>query len=169
MNERIKKLRKALDLTQQAFADRIGTTQNSLAGYETGRRNPSSSVINNICKEFHVNEEWLRTGSGGMFQKLSRDAEIEEFVNNVLRDESAEFKRRLIAALAHLDAAGWDALEQLIEEMSRSHEQPADQHTIWEAEADEFAAIAREQFLSEKLRESQALSAKESGGPGGVA
>ena len=49
-NERIKKLRKALDLTQAEFASRIGTTQNSLAGYETGRRNPSSSVVNNICK-----------------------------------------------------------------------------------------------------------------------
>lgn len=68
MNTRIKKLRKSLDLTQQEFASRIGTTANVLTNYETGRRNPSSSVINNICKTFKVNEEWLRTGGGEMFQ-----------------------------------------------------------------------------------------------------
>lgn len=67
LGERIKKLRKALDLTQQQFADRIGSTQNVLANYETGRRNPSSSVVNNICKTFNVREEWLRTGEGEMF------------------------------------------------------------------------------------------------------
>lgn len=68
MNTRIKKLRKSLDLTQQEFASRIGTTANVLTNYETGRRSPSSSVINNICKTFKVNEEWLRTGGGEMFQ-----------------------------------------------------------------------------------------------------
>lgn len=66
LGERIKKLRKALDLTQQQFAEKIGSTQNALTGYETGRRNPSSSVINNICKTFDVSESWLRTGDGEM-------------------------------------------------------------------------------------------------------
>lgn len=74
LGERIKKARKALDLTQQKFADQIGTTQNALTGYETGRRNPSSSVINNICKTFDVNEEWLRTGKGEMFNAKSSAA-----------------------------------------------------------------------------------------------
>jgi len=67
LGERIKKLRKALDLTQQEFANRIGTSANVLTNYETGRRNPSSSVINNICKTFDVSEKWLRTGEGEMF------------------------------------------------------------------------------------------------------
>jgi HTH-type transcriptional regulator / antitoxin PezA len=67
MKDRIKKIRKDLDLTQQTFAEKIGTTANVLTNYETGRRNPSSSVINNMCKTFNVNEEWLRTGEGDMF------------------------------------------------------------------------------------------------------
>jgi len=67
LGERIKKLRKALDLTQQEFANRIGTSANVLTNYETGRRNPSNSVINNICKTFDVSETWLRTGDGEMF------------------------------------------------------------------------------------------------------
>lgn len=67
MNERIKKLRRALDLTQQEFAARIGSVQNTITGYETGRRVPSNQVISLICKEFGANEDWLRTGEGEMF------------------------------------------------------------------------------------------------------
>lgn len=67
LGERIKNLRKSESLTQQLFAEKIGSTQNVLANYESGRRNPSSSVINNICKTFNVSEVWLRTGKGEMF------------------------------------------------------------------------------------------------------
>lgn len=67
MKDRLKKLRKELDLTQTEFAERIGSVQNTITGYESGRRNPSNPVIASICKEFNVNEEWLRTGDGEMF------------------------------------------------------------------------------------------------------
>lgn len=81
MDERLKKLRKALDLTQTEFAERIGTVQNTITGYESGRRNPSSAVINNICKEFNVNEEWLRNGTGEMFKPDPCDA-LDELAKN---------------------------------------------------------------------------------------
>lgn len=67
MKERLKKLRRELDLTQTEFAERIGSVQNTITGYESGRRNPSNPVIASICKEFNVNEKWLRTGNGEMF------------------------------------------------------------------------------------------------------
>lgn len=67
MNERLKKLRKKLDITQQEFADRIGIKRNSFANYETGRNKPIDAIIKSICREFNVNEEWLRTGIGEMF------------------------------------------------------------------------------------------------------
>lgn len=67
MKERLKKLRKTLDLTQQAFADKIGMKQNTIAQYEMGRTNPSDAIIFSICREFGVNEEWLRNGTGDMF------------------------------------------------------------------------------------------------------
>ena len=68
MHDRIKKLRKALDLTQQEFADRIGIKRNTIANYETGRNDPIDSVISLICREFNVNEKWLRFGDGEMFK-----------------------------------------------------------------------------------------------------
>lgn len=72
MHERIKKLRKALDLTQQEFADRIGIKRNTIANYETGRNNPVDSIISLICREFNVDENWLRTGNGNMFRQDSQ-------------------------------------------------------------------------------------------------
>ena len=68
MDKRLKKLRKALDLTQSAFADRIGMKQNTIATYEMGRSVPSDQAIRSICREFDVNEEWLRNGAGEMFK-----------------------------------------------------------------------------------------------------
>ena len=67
MNERIKEVRKALHLTQAAFAGRVGVKQQTIAMLEAGNSNPSEQLINGICREFRVNEEWLRTGAGDMF------------------------------------------------------------------------------------------------------
>lgn len=119
LNERIKKLRKALDLTQQEFANRIGTTANVLTNYETGRRNPSSSVINNICKEFNVNETWLRTGEGEMLIQLSKDEEIAAFVGQALSTESDTFKKRFIVMLSKLDESDWEVLEKMTAKMEK--------------------------------------------------
>lgn len=82
MNTRIKKLRKALDLTQQVFAEKIGLKQNSIALIESGKRNISDQAVLSICREFNVNEEWLRTGSGEMFKAAPSsvlDALAEEY------------------------------------------------------------------------------------------
>ena len=79
MKDRIKELRKSLNLTQQAFADRIGTKRNNVTGYESGTRSPSEAVITLICREFRVSEEWLRTGNGDMFLPEASD-EINELV-----------------------------------------------------------------------------------------
>ena len=68
MNERIKELRKALKLTQQEFADRLNIKRGAIANYEVGRNEPIDAVISLICKEFNVNEEWLRDGTGEMFR-----------------------------------------------------------------------------------------------------
>jgi len=67
MNERIKDIRKVLRLTQTAFAERIAVRQQTIAMIEARKSNPSDQLINSICREFRVNETWLRTGDGDMF------------------------------------------------------------------------------------------------------
>lgn len=73
IGNRIKKIRKELDLTQTEFGSQIGTVQNTITGYENGRRNPSAPVITLICEKFNINEEWLRTGEGEMFKSTPSD------------------------------------------------------------------------------------------------
>lgn len=73
IGDRIKKLRRDLNMTQTEFANRIGSMQNTITRYETNNRNPSASVIALICKEFDVREEWLRTGEGEMFKPKPSD------------------------------------------------------------------------------------------------
>lgn len=119
MNERLKKLRKALDLTQQEFADRIGVKRNSFANYETGRNTPIDAIIISICKEFNVNENWLRTGEGDMFIELSYSDEIAQFVGQLMTEEDDSFKKRLISGLAALDENGWKVLEDFLDSIQK--------------------------------------------------
>lgn len=73
MKERIRLIRRTLDLTQQEFADRIGIKRGAIANYELGRNEPVDSVVSLICREFNVSEEWLREGTGEMFLPNTSD------------------------------------------------------------------------------------------------
>lgn len=121
MDARIKKLRKALGLTQQEFADKLGIKRNTIAKYETGRGEPTNAVIALIRREFNVSEAWLRTGDGEMFIKLSRDEELSAFFGGILTDGKDDFRRRLVSALSKMTPEQWDLLESmavnLMEEM----------------------------------------------------
>lgn len=119
LNERLRKLRKTLDLTQQTFADRIGIARGNIGSYEVGKSNLSDAVISLICREFNVNEHWLRTGEGEMFINLTRDEEIANFIGDILRDEDESFKKRLVSGLAALDETGWEVLENFLNSIQR--------------------------------------------------
>ena len=77
MNERLKKLRKALNLTQQEFADSLNIKRGAVGNYEVGRNEPIDAVVSLICKQFNVNEDWLRNGTGEMFIEVPEGAEFE--------------------------------------------------------------------------------------------
>ena len=117
MNERLKKLRKNLDMTQQKFADRIGYKRNTVAKYETGVNSPSAAVISLICREFNVNEDWLRTGNGEMFLTTNRNADIARLTRQLLSEESDSFKNRFISMLSNLTVEEWEFLEKKSKEL----------------------------------------------------
>ena len=98
IGERIKKLRKEKKLTQQALAERIGIKQNSLTLLETGRNNPSTQTILSICREFRVNEQWLREGEGEMYVACHETLLAEVTAEYGLNEEQQE----LIAAFMEL-------------------------------------------------------------------
>jgi len=174
LNERIKKLRKELDLTQQEFADRIGVKRNTIATYEIGRNTPLDAVIASICKEFNVSETWLRTGVGEMFVKQDRESELTLMVKKLLSGESSGFKTRFISVLAGLKVEQWLVLEEKMKEIIGSRADPsaapaftpAHTPTIEEqarAEAEQHTQRIYEQILAEK--KAQAGLSSGSSGP----
>lgn len=159
MKERIKKLRKELGLTQQEFADRLGISRGNIATYETRDGNPGNSVITLICREFNVNESWLRTGDGEMFLQQTEEDQIAAAVERLISGESSEFKKRLVVALSSLKDEHWLLLEQKLKEIvgeSSGEEQ-------LKTEVDKEVERYRQQLLSEKGPDTQASSVKESG------
>lgn len=87
LKDRIKEVRKKFNLTQVEFGSKIGIRGNTVTNYESGLRVPSDAVILSICREFGINEEWLRTGEGEMFVKLSPAEEVATYVSDLLEDD----------------------------------------------------------------------------------
>ncbi|MEE0252067.1 MAG: helix-turn-helix transcriptional regulator [Acutalibacteraceae bacterium] len=111
MNERLKILRNTLGLTQQDFADKLNIKRGTVANYEIGRNVPIDAVISLICREFHVNEEWLRTGEGEMFQLV--DDKLSAYVSEIT-DSDDYLIQSFIEAYMELDDISRAALKQLI-------------------------------------------------------
>ena len=127
MNERIKKLRKSLDLTQQCFADRIGVKRNTIANYEIGRNEPVDSVLSLICREFRVNEHWLRTGEGEMFLPKSRNEELLAFVEQLAGSDSNDIRLKIATIMARLSSEDWEAVNRIANEFLRLSDNQAEE------------------------------------------
>lgn len=120
MNERIKELRKSLGLTQLEFGEQVGVKANTIGNYEIGLRTPSDAVIRAICREFNVNENWLRTGEGEMFNP--QDEKLAAFVGSLVADDGEPFKRRMVELLADLTPEEWKLLEKMAERLTKKEE-----------------------------------------------
>ena len=85
MNDRIKELRKALGLSQEDFAKKLGLkSRGKIANIEFGKIEVDNDFASLICKQFNVNEKWLRTGEGNMF--LPAINEEADYVSELLED-----------------------------------------------------------------------------------
>lgn len=84
--ERVKKVRKSKEMTMEKFGERLGVTRTAISNIEKGYRGLTEQMLKAICREFNVNEKWLRTGDGDMPQKLSEEEEIADLVSDVLEN-----------------------------------------------------------------------------------
>ena len=83
MKERLKQIRREQKMTQSDFSHELGVTRTAYAKYENGLVTPSDTLIQLLCKNFHVNEEWLRTGKGDMHAQTE---------NNILDEVAQQYK-----------------------------------------------------------------------------
>ena len=118
MNERIKELRLKLGLSQEAFGAACGVTRSNICVIESGRRNVTRQMVVAICREFNVSEEWLLTGSGEMFNELTRAELAARIVGGAL-DTDNEFILNTFIALGQLTPAEWKVIEKLVDNIKK--------------------------------------------------
>lgn len=100
MNERIKELRKELGLTLEKFGERIGMKKNSLSQIENGKNNVTEQLFKSICREFNVDENWLRTGEGSMFNNTDTFS-LDDYAKQY---NVSELELEIVKAYFELDA-----------------------------------------------------------------
>ena len=122
ISSRISTVIKSSGLTKTAFSKKIGLSQPFVSQLASGDASPSDRTIVDICREFGVSENWLRTGEGEMFVRLSREEEITKFLMTVIRDPDSEFQRQLLATMAKLDPAQWQLMEQMLDDLIAQRE-----------------------------------------------
>lgn len=117
MNNRIKETRKSLDLSQEAFGERLGITGSGLSNIESGKRNVTEQMILAICREFNVNEDWLRTGDGGeeaMFE-MSDDTNISSVATEFHLDTLSKV---ILAAYVRMESDKRTVLNGFVKEIA---------------------------------------------------
>lgn len=116
MNERLRQLRKELNMKQCDFSSALSISQGHLSDIENSRKEVSDRVISICSLKFNVNEEWLRTGKGEMFNPMSEDEELDLYIGRI-SGGTDEFKKKLIKSLCKLSEDEWDVLKKIISEM----------------------------------------------------
>lgn len=121
MNERVKELRKVLDLTLEKFGERIGVTKMTISRIENGKNNITDQMFKSIVREFNVNEQWLRTGEGEMFAAASTHDQVEHIVQQALKGND-EFRIQVFTALGEMTDAEWDLVRNFVRKIKLEDE-----------------------------------------------
>lgn len=113
--ERVRILRKELNLTLEKFGEKIGMKKNSISQIENNRNALTEQTIKSICREYHVNYSWLVNGDGEMFS--NDDADLKERIDQIMEGES-DFHKTLIKSIINLDDESLAVIQALIDTLS---------------------------------------------------
>ena len=119
MNERIKYLRKEmLKLTQEKFGERLGVGKSVLSQIENGRSGVTEQMFRSICREFSVNEDWLRNGTGEPFVINTVDSELAGYMGALLAQGDPE-KNKYALLVLKLIVDEWDLVYKNIDTIKK--------------------------------------------------
>lgn len=116
---RVKILRQALGMSQTDFGTKIGVTRGVINNLDRGLTDLQDPLLSLICSVFNARREWLETGEGEMFEPEDAEAPFYDAIGIITNDEPDSFRKRFVIALAELDDAGLDAMEQFIRSLIR--------------------------------------------------
>ena len=121
MNERIRELRKSLNLTMETFGERIGVSKSTISNIENGNRDATEHMIKSICREFGVDYIWLTTGDGEMF--VESDDDFMERIDRIMAGED-DTRKNLFKFMIELSDEDIEALDRIMKkaiEFSRNN------------------------------------------------
>jgi len=101
MDKRFLELREFFKLSQEDIGQRIGVTKSTISLIERGQRNASERLIRDICREFNINEEWLRTGKGEMKKNMTLEEEIYGRFGKIM-EKSSPVKKEIASMLIQI-------------------------------------------------------------------
>lgn len=109
--ERIKEIRKSLNLTLEKFGEKIGVTKTAISRIEKGERGCTEQMTKAICREFYVDYIWLTTGDGEMF--VDSDDDFIEKIDHIMAGES-DARKNMIKTLVDASDDDIDMLDRLV-------------------------------------------------------
>lgn len=117
MHERISKLIQELKIKKVEFATAINVSQPFVSELCSGAKLPSDRTIGDICRVYHVNESWLRTGEGDMFLDLSPEKELDDIFAQIKMSDDNTIKA-IIRAYWKLPDEHKAVIRQLIDKIA---------------------------------------------------
>ena len=120
MKERILLIISKENISKTRFAERLNITPAYVSQICSGVREPSDRTISDICREFGVNEVWLRTGEGEPFQQRTREEEIMRFAVRTAKGSDG-FRKQLAFMLSQLDEDDWASLEEIYRKAAQKY------------------------------------------------
>lgn len=69
INQRVKEVRLALNMSQAKFAKALSMSNGYIAGIELEHNKVNDRIVKLMHFTFNVSEEWLKTGAGTMFNE----------------------------------------------------------------------------------------------------
>lgn len=116
IGERIKQLRKALNLTQAEFGQRLGTVANMVSMWEKGMRIPNERQMILISSVYNIRREWLEDGTGEMQEHPAENDELAQYLAGMMYDEAPSVLKSFLTILARTTPEEREVLARIMSE-----------------------------------------------------
>ena len=115
IHDRVKAVRKALDMSQTAFGEKLGVGIGVIKNIEYANVDPKEPFLTLMCEILNVNPDWLMHGTGEMFLERDTEDEIADFLAQLMDDDDESIRKRFILALSKFDGEDWKTVEKFID------------------------------------------------------
>lgn len=112
-HNRIKEIRLDVGLTMEQFGNRLGVTRSTISRLESSIISVTEQMRLSISREFGISEEWLRNGTGNMYDNIEKSARLMEWAVDIMKEKDDSIKKKVVNLLMSLNESDWDLIAEL--------------------------------------------------------